>query len=71
VALSGTDTPGVADVEDLTARMREFTEARDSGGFHDLKSLTLTDRQSDETRHAPSRGALEEHNAACPWLPST
>lgn len=23
-----------------------------------------------ETTHAPSRVALEEHNAACPWLPS-
>jgi dCTP diphosphatase len=31
----------VADLEDLTARMRDFTEARDWGRFHDLKSLTL------------------------------
>jgi dCTP diphosphatase len=31
----------VADLEDLTARMREFSEARDWGRFHDLKSLTL------------------------------
>lgn len=32
---------GVADIEDLTTRMRAFTEARDWGRFHDLKSLTL------------------------------
>jgi dCTP diphosphatase len=31
----------VATLEDLTRRMREFTEARDWGRFHDLKSLTL------------------------------
>jgi dCTP diphosphatase len=31
----------VATLEDLTARMREFTDARDWGRFHDLKSLTL------------------------------
>jgi dCTP diphosphatase len=31
----------VADLEELTSRMREFTEARDWGRFHDLKSLTL------------------------------
>ena len=31
----------MADLDDLTARMREFTEARDWGRFHDLKSLTL------------------------------
>lgn len=31
----------MADLEDLTARMREFSEARDWGRFHDLKSLTL------------------------------
>jgi dCTP diphosphatase len=31
----------VADLEDLTVQMREFTEARDWGRFHDLKSLTL------------------------------
>jgi NTP pyrophosphatase (non-canonical NTP hydrolase) len=31
----------VADLEDLTARMRAFSEARDWGRFHDLKSLTL------------------------------
>jgi dCTP diphosphatase len=31
----------VADLDDLTARMREFSEARDWGRFHDLKSLTL------------------------------
>ena len=32
---------GVADLADLTNRMRAFTEARDWGRFHDLKSLTL------------------------------
>src|SRR5690348_1886353 len=37
----GTDTSGVAELEDLTRQMREFTEARDWGRFHDLKSLTL------------------------------
>ena len=31
----------MATIEDLTLRMREFTEARDWGRFHDLKSLTL------------------------------
>ncbi|MFL6112552.1 MAG: nucleotide pyrophosphohydrolase [Catenulispora sp.] len=31
----------MADLDDLTTRMREFTEARDWGRFHDLKSLTL------------------------------
>ncbi|SEP28618.1 nucleotide pyrophosphohydrolase [Trujillonella endophytica] len=31
----------MADLEDLTARMREFTEAREWGRFHDVKSLTL------------------------------
>jgi NTP pyrophosphatase (non-canonical NTP hydrolase) len=31
----------VADLDDLTTRMREFTEARDWGRFHDVKSLTL------------------------------
>ena len=31
----------MADLETLTARMREFTEARDWTRFHDLKSLTL------------------------------
>lgn len=31
----------MATLEDLTARMREFTETRDWGRFHDLKSLTL------------------------------
>ena len=31
----------MTDLADLTARMREFTEARDWGRFHDLKSLTL------------------------------
>lgn len=36
-----TDTPSVSDLADLTARMREFTEVRDWGRFHDLKSLTL------------------------------
>ena len=41
MALPVTDTSGVADLEDLTAQMREFTEARDWGRFHDLKSLTL------------------------------
>jgi dCTP diphosphatase len=36
-----TDTQPVTDLSDLTARMREFSEARDWGRFHDLKSLTL------------------------------
>jgi dCTP diphosphatase len=31
----------VTHLDDLTTRMREFTEARDWGRFHDLKSLTL------------------------------
>lgn len=31
----------MADIADLTTRMRDFTEARDWGRFHDLKSLTL------------------------------
>src|SRR3954453_9814484 len=31
----------VASLEDLTKRMRAFSEARDWGRFHDLKSLTL------------------------------
>jgi dCTP diphosphatase len=31
----------VTDLADLTARMRTFTEERDWGRFHDLKSLTL------------------------------
>ena len=31
----------VSDLSDLTVRMREFTEERDWGRFHDLKSLTL------------------------------
>ena len=31
----------MTDLADLTARMRAFTEARDWGRFHDLKSLTL------------------------------
>jgi dCTP diphosphatase len=31
----------VSDLADLTARMRAFTEERDWGRFHDLKSLTL------------------------------
>jgi dCTP diphosphatase len=31
----------VADLNDLTTWMRAFTEARDWGRFHDLKSLTL------------------------------
>lgn len=31
----------MADLEDLTVRMRAFSEARDWGRFHDLKSLTL------------------------------
>jgi dCTP diphosphatase len=31
----------VADLADLTAGMRRFTEARDWGRFHDVKSLTL------------------------------
>ena len=39
--MPGTDTRWVSDLSDLTARMREFTEARDWGQFHDLKSLTL------------------------------
>ena len=36
-----TDTQPVSDLSDLTNRMREFTDARDWGRFHDLKSLTL------------------------------
>ena len=36
-----TDTPAVSDLADLTARMREFTKAREWARFHDLKSLTL------------------------------
>lgn len=36
-----TDTRTVTDLADLTVRMREFTEAREWGRFHDLKSLTL------------------------------
>ena len=31
----------VTDLADLTARMRDFTHARDWASFHDLKSLTL------------------------------
>jgi dCTP diphosphatase len=31
----------VSDIEDLTMRMRQFTEARDWAQFHDPKSLTL------------------------------
>lgn len=31
----------MTDLDDLTARMRAFTEARDWAQFHDLKSLTL------------------------------
>jgi NTP pyrophosphatase (non-canonical NTP hydrolase) len=31
----------VSDLAELTIRMRDFTEARDWGRFHDLKSLTL------------------------------
>jgi NTP pyrophosphatase (non-canonical NTP hydrolase) len=31
----------VTDLSDLTERMRAFTDARDWGQFHDLKSLTL------------------------------
>ncbi len=31
----------MADLDELTLRMREFTESRDWGRFHDLKSLTL------------------------------
>jgi dCTP diphosphatase len=31
----------VADLADLTLRMRMFTDARDWGRFHDVKSLTL------------------------------
>ncbi|MGY1805020.1 nucleotide pyrophosphohydrolase [Blastococcus sp. SYSU D00922] len=31
----------MTDLADLTARMRIFTEERDWGRFHDLKSLTL------------------------------
>jgi hypothetical protein len=32
----------VADLDELTVRMRAFTEARDWGRLHDLKSLTFT-----------------------------
>ncbi|SFL37922.1 nucleotide pyrophosphohydrolase [Geodermatophilus ruber] len=31
----------MSDIEDLTSRMRHFTEARDWARFHDPKSLTL------------------------------
>jgi dCTP diphosphatase len=31
----------VSDIQDLTRRMREFTEARDWSQFHDPKSLAL------------------------------
>jgi dCTP diphosphatase len=31
----------VADLDELATGMREFTEARDWGRFHDIKSLTL------------------------------
>ncbi|MGY1662302.1 nucleotide pyrophosphohydrolase [Geodermatophilus sp. SYSU D00705] len=31
----------MSDIEDLTGRMRHFTEARDWARFHDPKSLTL------------------------------
>jgi NTP pyrophosphatase (non-canonical NTP hydrolase) len=31
----------VSDIEDLTRRMRQFTEARDWARFHDPKSLAL------------------------------
>ena len=31
----------MTDLADLATRMREFTEVRDLGRFHDLKSLTL------------------------------
>ena len=31
----------MTDLSDLTERMRAFTDARDWGQFHDLKSLTL------------------------------
>ncbi|RZU32488.1 nucleotide pyrophosphohydrolase [Blastococcus saxobsidens] len=31
----------MSDLADLTARMRAFTDERDWGQFHDLKSLTL------------------------------
>ena len=31
----------MSDLADLTARMRAFTDERDWGRFHDLKSLTL------------------------------
>jgi dCTP diphosphatase len=31
----------VSDLAELTIRMRHFTEVRDWGRFHDLKSLTL------------------------------
>ena len=35
------DTRPVSDIEDLTGRMRHFTEARDWARFHDPKSLAL------------------------------
>ena len=35
------DTQFVSDIEDLTRRMRQFTEARDWARFHDPKSLAL------------------------------
>ena len=48
----------VTDLADLTARMRKFTEARDWGQFHDLKSLTLA-----------LTGEVGEVAELVPWLP--
>ena len=49
----------MADLDDLTTRMREFTEARDWGRFHDLKSLTLA-----------LTGEVGEVAELVQWLPS-
>src|SRR5690242_10802189 len=56
----GTDTSGVADLDDLTRRMREFTEAGDWGRFHAVKSLTLA-----------LTGEVGEVAELVQWLPSS
>lgn len=48
------------ELSDLTARMRAFTEARDWGQFHDLKSLTLA-----------LTGEVGEVAELVQWLPAT
>jgi NTP pyrophosphatase (non-canonical NTP hydrolase) len=50
----------VSDLADLTARMRAFTEERDWGRFHDLKSLTLA-----------LTGEVGELAELVQWLPSS